>query len=159
MCAGVMKLSNALIYGNRLRYGSSAVADAQLQVAGVSNLNILWLREALDPKKSVLFINTDILPAQETEVRNDINNPIRASILLKIIGELLNGGVSVNDIGIISPYNSQVDLIRRFTTEACLPSLEMHTIDKYQGRDKDCILVSFVRSNNQSKKLGIIIVG
>ena len=113
----------------------------------------------MGPKKSVLFINTDILPAQETKVLNAINNPIEASILLNIIGELLNGGVSVNDIGVISPYNSQVDLIRRFTTEACLPSLEVHTLDKYQGRDKDCILVSFVRSNNQSKKLGIIIVG
>lgn len=51
---------------------------------------------------------------------------------MQIIRELLNGGVNVNDIGVISPYNSQVDLIRRFTTEACLPSLEVHTIDKYQ---------------------------
>lgn len=154
MCAGVMKLSNALIYGNRLRCGSSAVADAELDVTGVSKVNPPWLREVLDPKKSVLFINTDVLPAQETKVHNAINNPIEASILLKIIRELLNGGVNVNDIGVISPYNSQVDLIRRFTTEACLPSLEVHTIDKYQGRDKDCILVSFVRSNNQSKSSG-----
>eukprot|EP01018_Ginkgo_biloba_P039983 Gb_09620 [translate_table: standard] len=154
MCAGVMKLSNALIYGNRLRCGSSAVADARLNIEGICKLTPLWLREALDPKKSVFFINTDILPAPETKVRNAINNPTEASILLQIIRSLVNGGVSANEIGVISPYNSQVDLIRRLGTEACLPTLEVHTIDKYQGRDKDCILVSFVRSNNQTKSSG-----
>ena len=28
-----------------------------------------------------------------------------------------------------------------------LQGLEVHTIDKYQGRDKSCVIVSFVRSN------------
>ncbi|GLJ43384.1 hypothetical protein SUGI_0901420 [Cryptomeria japonica] len=154
MCAGVMKLSNVLIYGNRLRCGSSAVADARLEIKGVSKQS-LWLREVLDPNRSVFFLNTDLLSAPETKVHNAINNPTEASFLLKIVEALVNGGVCVNDVGVISPYNSQVNLIRRFAVEAQLPSLEVHTIDKYQGRDKDCILVSFVRSNNHTKSSGL----
>lgn len=30
---------------------------------------------------------------------------------------------------------------------------EIHTVDKYQGRDKDCIIVSLVRSNAEKKVL------
>ncbi|KAH9297337.1 hypothetical protein KI387_029019, partial [Taxus chinensis] len=131
MCAGVMKLSNALIYGNRLRCGSSAVADARLEIKGVPKQSP-WLREVLDPGRPVVFVDTDLVPGPETKVRNAINNATEASVLLKIIEAIVSGGVSVNDIGVISPYNSQVDLIRRLAAEAHIPSLEVHTIDKYQ---------------------------
>lgn len=30
-------------------------------------------------------------------------------------------------------------------------SIEVHTIDRYQGRDKDCIIISLVRKNEESK--------
>lgn len=44
MCAGIMELSNALIYGNRLRCGSSEVADAKLKLS-CSKPVTLWLQE------------------------------------------------------------------------------------------------------------------
>ena len=28
-----------------------------------------------------------------------------------------------------------------------IKSLDVHTVDKFQGKDKDCIVISFVRSN------------
>lgn len=30
-----------------------------------------------------------------------------------------------------------------------LKAIEVNTIDKYQGRDKECIILSFVRSNSK----------
>ncbi|XP_042487897.1 DNA replication ATP-dependent helicase/nuclease JHS1 isoform X3 [Macadamia integrifolia] len=147
MNAGIMELSNALIYGNRLRCGSPEIANAKLQFL-YAKPSISWLKEVLDPNKPVIFINTDMLPALEVKDQKTVNNPSEACIVAEIIDELVNKGVSEEDIGIITPYNSQANFIRRVV---CAAFVEIHTIDKYQGRDKDCILVSFVRSTDNPR--------
>ncbi|XP_052211363.1 DNA replication ATP-dependent helicase/nuclease JHS1 isoform X2 [Diospyros lotus] len=146
MCAGIMELSNALIYGNRLRCGSSEIENAKLKYTSL-NYESSWLKEVLDPHQPVRFINTDMLPALEAKDGKTVNNPTEAKIIAVITEELVNKGIEVEDIGIITPYNSQANLIRG----AISTSVEIHTIDKYQGRDKDCILVSFVRSNESGR--------
>jgi len=54
------------------------------------------------------------------------------------------GGFDCSTIGIVSPYRAQVKMIKHLLGNK---PIEASTIDKYQGRDKDCIIVSFVRSN------------
>ncbi|CAK9170418.1 unnamed protein product [Ilex paraguariensis] len=44
MCAAIMELSNALIYGNRLRCGSSEIEDAKLKYTSSASLSS-WLKE------------------------------------------------------------------------------------------------------------------
>ncbi|PIN12593.1 DNA replication helicase [Handroanthus impetiginosus] len=154
MCAAIMELSNALIYGNRLRCGSIEVENAELKYS-CSTSAPAWLLEVLNPNQPVIFINTDSLPAYETNDRKALNNPIEAYIIAEVTKTLVLRGIEGQDIGIITPYNSQANLIRGVVSEP----VEIHTIDKYQGRDKDCILVSFVRScenprNNTSSLLG-----
>jgi ATP-dependent exoDNAse (exonuclease V) beta subunit len=56
-------------------------------------------------------------------------------------------GIAANEVGIISPYRSQLRLMSRLLSHH--PDVEIHTVDKFQGRDKDCVIVSFVRSNAQ----------
>ena len=46
---------------------------------------------------------------------------------------------SLDDIGIIAPYNEQVDEIRRQ-----IPGIDVATVHKYQGREKDVIILSTV---------------
>ncbi|CAJ2669775.1 unnamed protein product [Trifolium pratense] len=142
MCQGIMDLSNALIYGDRLRCGSSEIANAKLEFSGL-NCSLPWLEDVLNPGRPVIFIDTDMLPALEERDRKIVNNPIEAHIIAEVAKELVKNGIEGEHIGIITPYNSQANLIREATS---ITSLEIHTIDKYQGRDKDCILVSFVRS-------------
>ncbi|KAK1273977.1 hypothetical protein QJS04_geneDACA012087 [Acorus gramineus] len=142
MCAGIMELSNALIYGNRLRCGSPEVENAKLSFSKEMPVTS-WLRKVMDPNKPVVFINTDMLPAPEMKEQKSVNNPTEAYIVSEMAGELVNCGIIVDEIGIITPYNSQANLIRRVVFTA----VDIHTIDKYQGRDKECILVSFVRSS------------
>ncbi|XAR54242.1 DNA helicase [Bertholletia excelsa] len=146
MCAGIMQLSNALIYGSRLRCGSSEIENAKLKYTS-SNFASSWLKQVLDQNRPVIFINTDILPAFEMRDGKTLNNPVEARIIAEITEELVNKGIEVENIGIITPYNSQANLIRH----AVSTSVEIHTIDKYQGRDKDCILVSFVRSSESPR--------
>lgn len=57
---------------------------------------------------------------------------------LDIIKEILPK-LKTNDIGIIAPYNNQVDLIKQN-----IQDIEVSTVHKFQGREKDVIIISTV---------------
>ncbi|KAJ8756155.1 hypothetical protein K2173_024702 [Erythroxylum novogranatense] len=155
MSQGIMELSNALIYGDRLRCGSSDIANARLKISNINTCSS-WINDVLNPSRSVIFVNTDMLPAFEVKDSKALSNPIEAYIISEVTNELINGGIGGEDIGVITPYNSQANLIRTTINSS---SVEVHTIDKYQGRDKDCILVSFVRSNENPKSCNSSLLG
>ncbi|KAJ4727342.1 DNA replication ATP-dependent helicase Dna2 [Melia azedarach] len=155
MCQGIMQLSNALIYGDRLHCGSPEIANAKIKISNLNSYSS-WLKEVLDPSRPVIFVNTDMLPAYESKDHKTLNNPVEACIIAKITEELVKNEIEGNDIGIITPYNSQADLIRHNVKES---SVEIHTIDKYQGRDKDCIIVSFVRSSENLRNCASSLLG
>jgi DNA replication ATP-dependent helicase Dna2 len=56
-------------------------------------------------------------------------------------------GVSQDDIGIVSLYRQQLKLITSML--AGKDKIELLTADKSQGRDKECIIISMVRSNDK----------
>ncbi|BBG97197.1 DNA replication helicase, putative [Prunus dulcis] len=155
MCQGIMELSNALIYGDRLRCGSPEIANAKLDFSS-SKSRSSWIQEVLNPTKPVIFINTDALPAFEAKDHKIVNNPMEAHIIVQVVEELVNSGIKEEDIGVITPYNSQAEIIRLSINHT---SVEIHTIDKYQGRDKDCILVSFVRSTENPRNCSSSLLG
>jgi ATP-dependent RNA/DNA helicase IGHMBP2 len=63
--------------------------------------------------------------------------------LLRTVWESLRaGGVTPDQVGVIAPYTAQVLRLR-----SALPELEVGTVNAFQGREKDVILASFVRSN------------
>jgi len=55
--------------------------------------------------------------------------------------------VDPKEIGVISIYRAQIKAIQSLLHGR--PSIEMHTADRFQGRDKDCIIISLVRSNEK----------
>ncbi|XP_065006281.1 DNA replication ATP-dependent helicase/nuclease JHS1-like isoform X1 [Musa acuminata AAA Group] len=154
MCAGIMELSNALIYGNRLRCGSSEIADAKLEFS-CSKSTILWQQEILNPNRPVIFVSTDNLAATEEQDHKALASYSEAYIISEITKELIRRGIAGDGIGIITPYNSQANIIRQVIGA----SVEVQTIDKYQGRDKDCIMVSFVRSSKNFRSCNSSLLG
>ena len=52
------------------------------------------------------------------------------------------------DIGIISPYRAQVDLLK-----SMMPEVSVSTCDTFQGEEKTAILVSMTRNNTVSRFL------
>ncbi|MED6121097.1 hypothetical protein PIB30_027033 [Stylosanthes scabra] len=155
MRQGIMDLSNALIYGDRLRCGSSEIANAALEFSNLK-CGLPWLEDVLNPSRPVIFIDTDMLPALEVRDQKTVNNPVEAQIIAEVAMELVKNGIVGEQIGVITPYNSQANLIRKAASDT---SMEIHTIDKYQGRDKDCILVSFVRSSENPMNLAASLLG
>jgi hypothetical protein len=59
---------------------------------------------------------------------------------------LITRGIRSENIGVITPYRQQIKLIGSLLDEE-YAGVEVMTADKSQGRDKDCIVISMVRSN------------
>lgn len=74
-------------------------------------------------------------------------NKSEAVLVESIIRFLFKNGVSEQQIGVITPYEGQRSYIlsRIFGNEA--GNLEISNVDGFQGREKDFIIVSLVRSN------------
>lgn len=64
------------------------------------------------------------------------------------------------DVGIISPYRAQVQLLRQMIkkTEFFRPFrrlISVNTVDGFQGQERDIIIISLVRSNNE-RQIGFL---
>jgi len=109
----------------------------------------------------LLFIDTDgsnmgesnksINESSSSRPNVSKSNRGEADLVLIVLKELITQGVAVTDIGIITPYNSQVSLIKSLiekeTTIVDSDKLEVSTVDGFQGREKEAIIISMVRSN------------
>ena len=71
-------------------------------------------------------------------------NPSEAELVVVKAGALLDAGVHPSQIAIITPYAAQVRLLRERLAET---QLEIDTVDGFQGREKEAIIISLVRSN------------
>ena len=64
--------------------------------------------QVLQPQHRAVFLDTDALPAPELQAGDALSNPHEAAIVKQIVLALHAGNVPVQDIGVISPYRSQV---------------------------------------------------
>jgi len=74
------------------------------------------------------------------------SNEMEAELVKKHVQNLVNAGVKAEDIAVITPYNAQLALMSRSMKEA-FPGIELGSVDGFQGREKEAIIVSLVRSN------------
>lgn len=98
-------------------------------------------------------------------------NPTEAGWVLRIVDSLLTGeDISPSDIGVITPYNGQVRAINDLMESSGglenngkWNGIEVRSVDGYQGREKEVIVFSAVRSNpegnvgflNDSRRLNV----
>jgi DNA replication ATP-dependent helicase Dna2 len=121
------------------------------------------LSHTLNPENKVLFFSTDtLLPLSAENVNgNRITNPLEGALVTQFVHLFLSAGISASEIGVITFYRSQLALLRQNLRSATSSSagdrgapagrVELHTADKFQGRDKEVVIVSFVRSNNDGQ--------
>ncbi|KIK37375.1 hypothetical protein CY34DRAFT_92854 [Suillus luteus UH-Slu-Lm8-n1] len=156
----IMLLSNKLIYADRLRCGSEEVAKRTLVVPNECMSGTLdpgmclceescWLRYLLSESCKVVFIDTDHLPARDSRVGDLVQNDVEAKLVYQITEAFLKSGVQEDQIGIMSLYRQQIKLLSHLLQDR--KDIEILTADRSQGRDKDCIIISMVRSNDQGQ--------
>jgi superfamily I DNA and/or RNA helicase len=73
-------------------------------------------------------------------------NPEEARLVCGQVRKLLRLGVQPQDLAVISPYGAQVRLLRGLLP---IPQLEIDSVDGFQGREKEVVVLSLVRSNAQ----------
>ncbi|XP_023228327.1 DNA replication ATP-dependent helicase/nuclease DNA2-like isoform X2 [Centruroides sculpturatus] len=151
----IMMLCNLLTYDGKLKCASADVENARLIIPKLSCLpdSIGWHKLLLsESTNSILFLNLDGLPAPESyDSQGLVQNEIEANIVTQISWTIIKGGILENDIGIITPYKKQVSLICNSLERHHLPTIEVNTVDQYQGRDKSVIIISCVRSSTGNK--------
>ena len=75
-------------------------------------------------------------------------NPLEAELVIKKVHELLECGLAPEQIAIISPYSAQVKLLREKLRHM---DVEIDSVDGFQGREKEAVIVSLVRSNRDGE--------
>ncbi|PNJ72292.1 DNA2 isoform 1 [Pongo abelii] len=88
-----------------------------------------------------------LVPAPEQVEKGGVSNVTEAKLTVFLTSIFVKAGCSPSDIGIIAPYRQQLKIINDLLARSSIGMVEVNTVDKYQGRDKSIVLVSFVRSN------------
>ncbi len=71
-----------------------------------------------------------------------------ANLIVQLVRELLDAGLRGDQIAVIAPYAAQVRCLR---TRLEIPDLEVDTVDGFQGREKEAVLLTMVRSNDRGE--------
>lgn len=98
----------------------------------------------------VIFVDTagagyDEAVESEGESRYNLEE---AAQVLRYVQALLEAGLPPEAVAVIAPYAAQV---RRLREMIAAPDLEVDSVDGFQGREKEAVVVSLVRSNPQGE--------
>jgi predicted DNA helicase len=142
MHADVMGFSSAEFYGGELVAHESVVGHRLCDLPGV--------RAEPLTEAPVKFIDTagagyDEELDEETDSRR---NPQEAALAAKSVRQLLDAGVSPSDVAVIAPYSAQVRLLRDLLAGT---GVEIDSVDGFQGREKEAVVISLVRSNPEGE--------
>ncbi|MDA8967732.1 AAA domain-containing protein [bacterium] len=146
MHESIMQFSSDTFYDGKL------IADASIRQHRLCDLPDVIEMPLTD--SPLAFIDTagaefeeQIEPDGESKL-----NPKEANLVIQLIGDLIEAGVSPAEMGIIAPYAAQVRLLRG---KLNVIGLEIDTVDGFQGREKEVIIVTMVRSND-SREIGFL---
>tara|TARA_A100001037_G_scaffold137313_1_gene124225 strand:- start:1352 stop:3442 length:2091 start_codon:yes stop_codon:yes gene_type:complete len=145
----ISEFSSARYYDNQLENGVSS--QERQAPAG-----FLWP----DWDAPVAFIPIDGSEELAADGKSRLNRD-EAGWVVKIVDDLLSpGDLHPSDIGVVSPYNGQVQLLTDLLDGRGIlageindesDGLEIRSIDGYQGREKEVIILSTVRANENGE--------
>ncbi|KAG6180144.1 hypothetical protein E4U27_002918 [Claviceps purpurea] len=77
------------------------------------------------------------------------SNEMEAALVRRHVGSLVEAGVRPEDIAVITPYNAQLAILASLKEQ--FPGVELGSVDGFQGREKEAVVVSLVRSNPEGE--------
>ncbi|KAK4237508.1 P-loop containing nucleoside triphosphate hydrolase protein [Achaetomium macrosporum] len=73
------------------------------------------------------------------------SNEMEAALVRQHVRSLVEAGVKPEDIAVVTPYNAQLAILAPL--KETYPGIELGSVDGFQGREKEAVIVSLVRSN------------
>jgi superfamily I DNA and/or RNA helicase len=138
MHESIMKFPSEQFYEGKLLAHESVAKHTADELPGV----------AATPLTSNPVTYVDTAGAGYDESWNDLlesrENKGEAELAVKILHELLGSGMQPKNVAILTPYVAQAKLLK---TMVRIPGLEIGSVDGFQGREKEAVILSLVRSN------------
>ncbi len=136
----IMDFPNRLMYGGALR--------AHESVAKYTLKTLAKLPAPLCADRPVVFVDTGRGEERKGDRTASYENVTEAELITEWVASLTTAGVASDAIGVITPYRAQVKRMKRLLEEKDL-SVEVKSVDGFQGREKEVIFISLVRSNEE----------
>ncbi|KAI4341304.1 hypothetical protein MLD38_026040 [Melastoma candidum] len=141
----IMRWSSEELYDNKI--------EAHPSVAGHRLCDLEGVKKSTSTESALLLIDTAGCEMEEKRDEEESTfNEGEADVAIAHAKALLTSGVGASDIGIITPYAAQVVLLKMLKSkDDKLKDLEISTVDGFQGREKEAIIISMVRSNSKQE--------
>lgn len=89
-------------------------------------------------------------PSAASLLGDSKSNEHEAALVRQHVARLLAAGVAPDAIAVITPYNAQLAVLAALLRERH-PGVELGSVDGFQGREKEAVVVTLVRSNEQGE--------
>jgi len=144
----IMQWSSDALYEGKLVAADSVASQRLTDLPGVAEM------EATSP--TLVLVDTAGCDLEEMTTNDGISkcNPGEAAVVVGHINSLVKAGVKIDDIAVVTPYNLQVELLRA-NLRPEFPDLDIKSVDGFQGREKEVVVLSLVRSNS-NKEVGFL---
>ncbi|XP_015691311.2 DNA-binding protein SMUBP-2 isoform X1 [Oryza brachyantha] len=145
----IMNWSSKELYNNKIKAHSS-VADHMLY-------DLEEVKRSSSTEPTIILIDTTGCDMEEVKDEEESTmNEGEAAVSIAHAKLLVESGVHASEIGIITPYAAQVTCLKMMRNkDTKLKDLEISTVDGFQGREKEAIIISMVRSNSK-KEVGFL---
>ncbi|MEA1999032.1 MAG: AAA domain-containing protein, partial [Euryarchaeota archaeon] len=135
----IASIPSEIFYGGQLR-----TAD----IAAKGRLDIFVDDVVLSKDNSVVFVDFKGSGAYYVTIGGTHYNKFEIRVIHNIVSKILQS-IKNCEIGVITPYRLQRDKIKVILGD--IPdSVEVDTVDRFQGREKDVIIFSFVRASGSA---------
>ncbi|KAK6181631.1 hypothetical protein SNE40_009452 [Patella caerulea] len=103
------------------------------------------------------YLVFDMVCGKETANAESICNTVEAQCTVELCQNIVRRAkLSQSSIGVICPYQSQKALVLEGLKNSNLNSIEVGTVDGFQGREKPVIILNCVRSQSASGGIGFL---
>jgi hypothetical protein len=126
-------------------YGGELLADPSLEQRA----------DFFGEESPLLFVDTVGSDAFEEKLDYSYINVVEAEWVVAKLKAWRSFGVDLATVGVITPYDGQRNLLRERLGMASMAEVEVNSIDGFQGREKEAILISSVRCNGNGE-LGFV---